>query len=64
MNSDGSGGSANSSQGYEQVGLAALEAVSKGLADLRRDVPQIARGVIVQEKGQNGLLDPSNRRNQ
>ncbi|HCS07721.1 MAG TPA: hypothetical protein DIW67_11365 [Pseudomonas sp.] len=64
VNGDGSGGSANSSQGYEQVGLAALEAVSKGLADLRRDVPQIARGVIVQEKGQNGLLDPSNRRNQ
>ncbi|NNA20465.1 tape measure protein [Pseudomonas lundensis] len=63
VNGDGSGGSANSSQGYEQVGLAALEAVSKGLADLRRDVPQIARGVIVQEKGQNGLLDPSNRRN-
>ncbi|GLX91841.1 hypothetical protein Pfra02_44090 [Pseudomonas fragi] len=64
VSGDGSGGSANSSQGYEQVGLAALEAVSKGLADLRRDVPQIARGVIVQEKGQNGLLDPSNRRNQ
>lgn len=64
INGDGSGGSANSSQGYGQVGLAALEAVSKGLADLRRDVPQITRGVIIQEKGQNGLLDPSNRRNQ
>lgn len=54
---DGSGGSVESSAGYEQLGEALL-------ATARSEMPKIARQVIQQEKGQNGLLDPSNRRNQ
>jgi hypothetical protein len=46
----------NAPEGYEQMGLALL-------ATARSEMPKIARQVIVQEKGQNGLLDPNNRRN-
>ena len=53
---DGSGGGVESSAGYEQLGEALL-------ATARSEMPKIARQVIQQEKGQNGLLDPSNRRN-
>jgi tape measure domain-containing protein len=56
INGDGSGGAVNSPEGYEEMGQALL-------ATVRAEMPKIARGVIVQEKGQNGLLDPSNRRN-
>ncbi|WP_313451900.1 tape measure protein [Pseudomonas rhodesiae] len=56
INGDGSGGTVNSPEGYEQMGLALL-------ATARSEMPKIARQVIVQEKGQNGLLDPNNRRN-
>jgi tape measure domain-containing protein len=56
INGDGSGGSVNAPEGYEQMGLALL-------ATARSEMPKIARQVIVQEKGQNGLLDPNNRRN-
>ncbi len=56
INSDGSGGAVNSPEGYEQMGLALL-------ATARSEMPKIARAVIQQEKGQNGLLDPNNRRN-
>lgn len=56
INGDGSGGSVNSPEGYEQMGLALL-------ATARSEMPKIARQVIQQEKGQNGLLDPNNRRN-
>ncbi|ROL76561.1 hypothetical protein BLX41_14515 [Pseudomonas protegens] len=56
INGDGSGGTANSPEGYEQMGLALL-------ATARSEMPKIARQVIQQEKGQNGLLDPNNRRN-
>lgn len=56
INGDGSGGSVNSPGGYEQMGLALL-------ATARSEMPKIARQVIQQEKGQNGLLDPNNRRN-
>lgn len=56
INGDGSGGSVNSPEGYEQMGLALL-------ATARSEMPKIARAVIQQEKGQNGLLDPNNRRN-
>ena len=54
---DGSGGSVSATEGYEQMGIAVL-------ATVRSEMPKIARNVIQQEKGQNGLLDPSNRRNQ
>lgn len=54
---DGSGGSVSATEGYEQMGIAVL-------ATVRSEMPKIARSVIQQEKGQNGLLDPSNRRNQ
>lgn len=57
IKNDGSGGSVESSAGYEQLGEALL-------ATARSEMPKIARQVIQQEKGQNGLLDPSNRRNQ
>ena len=56
INGDGSGGAVNSPEGYEQMGLALL-------ATARSEMPKIARQVIQQEKGQNGLLDPNNRRN-
>lgn len=56
VNGDGSGGSVSSTEGYEQMGQAVL-------ATVRTEMPKIARAVIQQEKGQNGLLDPSNRRN-
>jgi hypothetical protein len=56
INGDGSSGSVSSTEGYEEMGQALL-------ATVRAEMPKIARGVIVQEKGQNGLLDPSNRRN-
>lgn len=56
INGDGSGGAVNAPEGYEQMGLALL-------ATARSEMPKIARQVIQQEKGQNGLLDPSNRRN-
>lgn len=56
INGDGSGGTVNSPEGYEQMGLALL-------ATARSEMPKIARQVIQQEKGQNGLLDPNNRRN-
>ncbi|WP_341523972.1 hypothetical protein AABC73_13280 [Pseudomonas sp. G.S.17] len=55
VNGDGSGGTVDSAQGYEAMGQALL-------ATVRAEMPKIARGVIVSEKGQNGLLDPSNRR--
>lgn len=54
---DGSGGSVSATEGYEQMGIAVL-------ATVRSEMPKIARSIIQQEKGQNGLLDPSNRRNQ
>lgn len=53
---DGSGGSVSAPDGYEAMGQALLNTV-------REEMPKVARGVIIQEKGQNGLLDPSNRRN-
>ena len=56
INSDGSGGSINAPDAYEQMGLALL-------ATARAEMPNIARSVIQKEKGQNGLLDPNNRRN-
>lgn len=56
INGDGSGGAVNAPEGYEQMGLALLAAA-------RSEMPKIARQVIQQEKGQNGLLDPNNRRN-
>ena len=56
INSDGSGGSVNAPDAYEQMGLALL-------ATVRAEMPNIARSVIQKEKGQNGLLDPNNRRN-
>lgn len=52
----GTGGAVASSEGYEAMGQALLNTV-------RQEMPKVARGVIIQEKGQNGLLDPSNRRN-
>ncbi len=55
IKSDGSEGSADSTQGYEALGQALL-------ATVRAEMPKVARGVIVSEKGQNGLLDPNNRR--
>ena len=54
---DGSGGSVSATEGYEQMGIAVL-------ATVRSEMPKIARNVIQQEKGQNGLLDPNSRRNQ
>lgn len=56
VSGDGSNGSANATAGYEQMGQAVL-------ATVRAEMPKVARAVIQQEKGQNGLLDPSNRRN-
>ncbi|MCO8164847.1 tape measure protein [Pseudomonas sp. 21LCFQ010] len=56
IRSDGGGGEVDSTQGYEALGQALL-------ATVRSEMPKIARGVIIQEKGQNGLLDPHNRRN-
>lgn len=56
VNGDGSSGSASATAGYEQMGQAVL-------ATVRSEMPKVARAVIQQEKGQNGLLDPSNRRN-
>ncbi|MBM1195539.1 tape measure protein [Pseudomonas weihenstephanensis] len=56
INSDGSGGSVSAPDAYEQMGLALL-------ATARAEMPNIARSVIQKEKGQNGLLDPNNRRN-
>jgi len=55
INGDGSAGAADSAQGYEAMGQALL-------ATVRAEMPKVARGVIISEKGQNGLLDPSNRR--
>lgn len=52
---DGSDASVDSTQGYEALGQALL-------ATVRAEMPKVARGVIVAEKGQNGLLDPNNRR--
>ncbi|UVL59824.1 tape measure protein [Pseudomonas sp. B21-032] len=56
ISGDGTGGSVTSTEGYEAMGQAILNTV-------RQEMPKVARGVIIQEKGQNGLLDPSNRRN-
>ncbi len=56
ISGDGTGGSVTSTEGYEVMGQALLNTV-------RQEMPKVARGVIIQEKGQNGLLDPSNRRN-
>lgn len=56
ISGDGTGGSVTSTEGYEAMGQALLNTV-------RQEMPKVARGVIIQEKGQNGLLDPSNRRN-
>lgn len=56
LQADGSGGTISASEGYEAMGQALLNTV-------REEMPKVARGVIIQEKGQNGLLDPSNRRN-
>lgn len=56
INSNGSGGSVSAPDAYEQMGLALL-------ATARAEMPNIARSVIQKEKGQNGLLDPNNRRN-
>lgn len=56
INSDGSGGEVVATDGYAAMGQALL-------ATLREEMPKVARGVIIKEKGQNGLLDPSNRRN-
>ncbi|MGH8382631.1 tape measure protein [Pseudomonas sp.] len=56
ISGDGTGGSVASTEGYEAMGQALLSTV-------RQEMPKVARGVIIQEKGQNGLLDPSNRRN-
>lgn len=56
IQSDGSGGEVTATTGYEALGQALL-------ATVRQEMPKVARGVIIQEKGQNGLLDPSNRRN-
>lgn len=57
VSGDGTGGTVSSTEGYEQMGQAVLALV-------RSEMPKISRAVIIQEKGQNGLLDPSNRRNQ
>ncbi|MDD1979009.1 tape measure protein [Pseudomonas tussilaginis] len=56
INSDGSGGEVVATDGYAAMGQALL-------ATVREEMPKVARGVIIKEKGQNGLLDPSNRRN-
>ncbi|MFT0518167.1 tape measure protein [Pseudomonas faucium] len=56
LQGDGSGGTVSAPDGYEAMGQALLNTV-------REEMPKVARGVIIQEKGQNGLLDPSNRRN-
>lgn len=56
IHGDGSGGAVTATEGYEAMGQALLNTV-------REEMPKVARGVIIQEKGQNGLLDPSNRRN-
>ena len=55
VSGDGSSGSADATAGYEQMGQAVL-------ATVRMEMPKVARAVIQQEKGQNGLLDPNNRR--
>ncbi|NMX91985.1 MULTISPECIES: phage tail length tape measure family protein [unclassified Pseudomonas] len=55
VSGDGSSGSASATAGYEQMGQAVL-------ATVRSEMPKVARAVIQQEKGQNGLLDPNNRR--
>jgi len=55
INGDGSGGTVESAQDYEAMGQALL-------ATVRAEMPKVARGVIINEKGQNGLLDPNNRR--
>jgi tape measure domain-containing protein len=55
INGDGSGGTVESAQDYEAMGQALLVTV-------RAEMPKVARGVIINEKGQNGLLDPNNRR--
>ena len=52
---DGSGGSVTATEGYEAMGRALLDTA-------RAEMPQVARAVIMKEKGQNGLLDPNNRR--
>lgn len=56
ISSDGSGGSVDTTVVYEAMGQALL-------ATVREEMPKVARGVIIREKDQNGLLDPSNRRN-
>ncbi len=55
IQSDGSGGSATATEGYEAMGRALLDTA-------RAEMPKVARAVIIKEKGQNGLLDPNNRR--
>ena len=55
IQSDGSGGSVTATEGYEAMGRALLDTA-------RAEMPKVARAVIIKEKGQNGLLDPSNRR--
>ena len=55
IQSDGSGGSVTATEGYEAMGRALLDTA-------RAEMPKVARAVIMKEKGQNGLLDPNNRR--
>lgn len=55
IQNDGSGGSVTATEGYEAMGRALLDTA-------RAEMPKVARAVIIKEKGQNGLLDPSNRR--
>ena len=55
IQSDGSGGSVTATEGYEAMGRALLDTA-------RAEMPKVARAVIIKEKGQNGLLDPNNRR--
>lgn len=55
IQSNGSGGSVTATEGYEAMGRALLDTA-------RAEMPKVARAVIIKEKGQNGLLDPNNRR--
>ncbi len=63
IKSDGSGGTVESTEGLQALGEAVLAKVGEELTAMRQDIPKIVRAGIIQEKGQNGLLDPSNRRN-
>ncbi|MDD1134655.1 tape measure protein [Pseudomonas shahriarae] len=63
IKSDGSGGTVESTEGLQALGVTILAKVGEELTAMRQDIPKIVRAGIIQEKGQNGLLDPSNRRN-